>query len=328
MYFTVTVDTEEEWDWFSGWPTGRPQVTNISALPRFHDLCLKYAIRPTYFVDLAVLDDCAARRTMLELARCPKAEIGMHIHPWNTPPVMDARSTAARETFLHNLRDDLIAAKLNKVYTRFAELGLRPTSFRGGRYSSGGEVTRFLQKNGFWADASVLPLTTWPDDGAPDYRRRGLLPGRLPPPESGGTPLWEIPLTLAFSRRPLDLWRRVYEFIENSRLSSLHLIGIAERLRLVRRIWLNFESPLGEHMLDLLPLAIKRGWPHVCFTVHSSSLVAGVGPYTRTRDDEERIYGLIEHVFAYLARGSEFVPVTTTELAHKLESEYHASARN
>lgn len=328
MRFTITVDTEEEWDWASGWPTGRPQVTNIDALPRFQQLCSRYGIRPTYFVDLAVLDDCRAKQTVLEVAGQPGVEVGMHIHPWNTPPIMDARSTTARDTFLHNLRDDLITAKLNRVYRRFNDLGLRPTSFRGGRYSSGGQVTAFLRRHGFWADASVLPLTTWPDDGAPDYRGRGLLPNRLPPAEQGRPPLWEIPLTLAFNRRPLGFWRRCYELIENSWLGKLHLIGIAERLRLIRRIWLNFESPLGEHMLDMLPVARRLGLQHVCFTVHSSSLMAGKGPYTRTAGDEQRIFGLIERVFAKLAASAEFIPVTTTELAQQLEGEYHACARN
>lgn len=328
MLYTVTVDTEEEWDWSAGWPTGRPEVTNIDALPRFQSLCDKYGVRPTYFVDLAVLDDCRARKTVLDVAKDASVEVGMHIHPWNTPPIMDSRATVARDTFLHNLRDDLIAAKLSKVYSRFRELGLRPTSFRGGRYSSGGQVTAFLQRHGFWADASVLPLTTWPDDGAPDYRQRGLLPQRLPPHEPGAQPLWEIPLTLAFNRRPLNLWRRCYELVENSWLGKLRLIGIAERLKLVRKIWLNFESPLGEHMLDLLPIARRLGLAHVCFTVHSSSLMAGKGPYTRTASDEKRIFDLIDRVFAHLSGTSEFVPMTTTELAQRLESQYHACTRN
>src|SRR5690348_13802428 len=93
MRFTVTIDTEEEWDWSAGWPNGRPRVSNIEALPRFQDLCAKYGVRPTYFVDLAVLDDPTASQTILHIAKDRNVEIGMHIHPWNTPPIMDARAT-------------------------------------------------------------------------------------------------------------------------------------------------------------------------------------------------------------------------------------------
>ncbi|HUY91153.1 MAG TPA: hypothetical protein VMV10_20610 [Pirellulales bacterium] len=328
MYFTVTVDTEEEWDWGDGWPTSRPQVTNIQALPRFQQLCARYGARPTYFVNLAVLEDPKACAVILDLASRDDCEIGMHIHPWNTPPILDHRPATARDTFLHNLREDLITAKLTSVYNRFLELGLRPTSFRGGRYSSGGQVTQFLQDHGFKVDASVLPMTTWPDDGAPDYRRRDLLPRRLAPSREGELPLWEIPLTLGFTRKPLAFWRRWYEAIEASWLSKLRLIGIGERLGIVRRVWLNFESPLGEHMLKFLPLLRKMQVPCACFTVHSSSLVAGPGPYTRTSQDEDRIFRQITGAFQWVATNADFIPTTMTDLAHQLEGEYHACTRN
>src|SRR5437868_5336274 len=86
-HYLVTIDTEEEWDWSAGWPTGQPSVTNIRALPKFQRLCSDYGIRPTYFTDLAVLSDEVARQTLLEVSACPGVEIGMHIHPWNTPPL-------------------------------------------------------------------------------------------------------------------------------------------------------------------------------------------------------------------------------------------------
>lgn len=328
MYVTVTIDTEEEWDWAAGWPTGRPEVTNIQALPRFQDLCERYGIRPTYFVDLAVLDDVGARPVILDLASRDDVEIGMHIHPWNTPPIVNAGPVAARETFLHNLPQDLIRAKLASVYGRFRELGLRPTSFRGGRYSSGGPVTDFLRDRGFCADASVLPRTTWPDEGAPDYRHRDMLPRRLAPRREGEQPLWEIPLTLGFTRKPATFWRRFYELVESSLLGRLRLIGIAEQLGIVRKVWLNFESPLGEHMLDFVRVLQDVQLPAICFTLHSSSLVAGKGPYTRTQTDENRLFQKIETAFRWLTESAGFSPLTMSEVAHKLEGEYHACTRD
>ena len=328
MYFTVTVDTEEEWDWSAGWPTGRPKVSNIVRLPRFQELCAQYGVLPTYFADLAVLEDSDSCKVILELASRDDVEIGMHIHPWNTPPILDHRPVTARETFLHNLRADLIAAKLSTVHDRFLELGLRPTSFRGGRYSSGGQVTEFLHDHGFCADASVLPLTTWPDDGAPDYRQRDLLPRRLAPRREGEHALWEIPLTLGFTRKPLQFWRRCYEAIENSWLSKLRVIGIAERLRIVRKVWLNFESPLSENLFEFLPLLQAMQLPAICFTIHSSSLAAGKGPYTLDEADEIRLFQRMENVFRRLAESRDFLPITMTELARQLEGEYHARTRN
>jgi hypothetical protein len=328
MYFTVTVDTEEEWDWQSGCPTGATQTTNVARLPKFQELCTKYGVAPTYFVNRAVLEDPRSQAVVQELAARPDVEIGMHVHPWNSPPIVTPDPIPERETFLANLPADVVRDKLAGVYERFAAIGLRPTSFRGGRYSSGGAVYDFLRERGFLVDASVLPFTDWPYDGAPDYRRRDLEPVRLPPRHSGERPLWEIPLTLAFTRKPFFLWSRLFRSIERSWLGTLHLIGIAERLGVVRKVWLNFEDPLGERMESFLPRLAKWAVPCICFTVHSSSLVAAKGPYTKTPADERRIFDHIERVFAALQAASVFLPTTMTNLARHLETQYHARSRN
>src|SRR5262245_29085545 len=138
--YTLTVDTEEEWDWSSGWPIDNLSTANIACLPRFQEICSRHGAAVTYFTDYAVLDNARARDILLDIARQPRVEIGMHIHPWNTPPLLHRGSVAARETFLHNLPPEVIRAKLTSVYDRFQEVGLTPTSFRGGRYSSGGVI--------------------------------------------------------------------------------------------------------------------------------------------------------------------------------------------
>src|SRR5690606_11838247 len=115
--------------------------------------------------------------------------------------------SAARASFLHNHRAEIARAKLETVYGAFRTAGIVPTSFRGGRYSSGGAIHDFLFEHGFVADCSVVPYTTWNDDGAPDFRDRDLFPVRLPSRE-GCLPLWEIPLSLGFSRSPFGFWAR------------------------------------------------------------------------------------------------------------------------
>jgi hypothetical protein len=326
--YSITIDTEEEWDWGRGWPVADLSVTNVLRLPRFQDLCARYGAATTYFTNLAVLEDDPAREVLLDLAGRERVEIGLHIHPWNTPPLDPAEPVTARQTFLHNLAPDVIAAKLGSVYTAFAKHGLRPTSFRGGRYSSGGAVHEFLRARGFLADASVVPYTTWDDDGAPDYRDRDLSPRRLPSRSPGEAPLWEVPLTLAFSRRPYALWHRCYELVQRTWLRRLRLIGLAERLGVVRQVWLNFEDSLGGNVLAFLEKLRRRALPCICFTVHSSSLVAGPGPYTRTEADEGRMLSRVEEVLKTLSAWPEFRPATVTEVARQLEDDYHARSRN
>lgn len=320
--YTVTVDTEEEWDWDAGWPTDNLAVTNIACLPDFQQRCARHGAAVTYFTNYAVMNDAVARETMRTLAQQPGVEVGMHIHPWNTPPLDYQGPVAARETFIHNLPAELAVAKLKTVYERFRDIGLTPTSFRGGRYSSGPVMHRFLQTHGFVADASVVPYTTWADDGAPDYRHRTVFPARLPPAGPDGPALWEIPLSYGFTRRPFAFWGSVYHQVERSALRHLRLLGLADRLGLVRKAWLNLESPLSGNMLVFLRQLQRMGVPCVNFTLHSSSLVPGGSPYTRTPADRERLLARIDEVLAALAQWQEFQPATMTETAAHLEREY------
>src|SRR5688572_14426867 len=101
--YTVTIDTEEEWDWDGGWPVERLAVTSARALPKFQALCAKFGVRPTYFTNLAILQNDKSRATLQEVAKNDGVEIGMHIHPWNTPPLAGNITVTPRATFLRNL---------------------------------------------------------------------------------------------------------------------------------------------------------------------------------------------------------------------------------
>lgn len=358
-FYTITVDTEEEWDWASGYPTHGDSVRNIEALPRFQEFCDRFDARVTYFVNHAVLADEAAAATITDLARHPHVEIGFHIHPWNTPPLADADAVPARESFLHNLPRVEAIAKLDTVLQAFGHRGLAPTSFRGGRYSTCDWIQDHLYQHGCIADASVVPFTTWSDDGAPDFRHRDPLPRRRkmrgPPgtarqgtgegqrpvsPEAPPTSqpadgsaeadsfgMWEIPLTLGFTRGRWRFWRRFYELGERPPLRQLRCIGIAERVW-VRRVWLNLEHPLGESVEAFLPVVRQAELPCINFTMHSSSLVPGLNPYVRTDSDLENLYRRLETCLSQLGAWPEFQPATVTDVARQLESEFHARPGN
>jgi hypothetical protein len=319
-FYTLTIDTEEEWDWHSGWPVSGYGVENIQALPRFQQLCDRYGAAPTYFTAYSVLQDARARAVIQELAGRANVEIGLHIHPWNTPPLPER--VTARETFLHNLPVELIHAKLQAVYDAHAAAGLRPTSYRGGRYATSPAIQDWLRTHGFCADASAVSYTTWPDDGAPDYRWRTPEPLRRP----GEPPLWELPLTRGFTRFPFSFWQRCYDGVEHSGLRRLRLIGIAERLGVVRKIWLNFEQHAANELLFFLRVLRNRELPYVCLTLHSSSLCAGMSPYTRTAADEADLYDRLETVLRCLSEWG-FRPATVSNVARRLEMD-HASSRH
>jgi hypothetical protein len=234
----------------------------------------------------------------------------------------------AYESFLANLPAEQIKAKLASVCDMFADAGLQPRSFRGGRYSSGGLIHEFLQDEGFVADSSIVPYTTWQDPGAPDFRDQGIAPSRIAPAAADKPALWQIPLTVGFTRTHFDFCARWYNRIKYSPLSHLRLIGLAERLGLCKRIWLNFDfTPAGE-MLELLGVVRAMDLPYVCLTIHTSSLMAGGNPYSQTAEDVKRLHANVDEVFGVIGRWDEFEPVTISELAGKLEANHHARDRH
>lgn len=323
--FTITVDTEEEWDWHSGYPTDSTAVSNIRAIPSFQDACERHDARVTYFVNHTVLANNEAASIIRDTAQRPGVEIGLHIHPWNSPPLADREYVDERESFLHNLPKEIALRKLDEVVKTFESNGLTPTSYRGGRYSSSDWIQAYLHSIGCVADASFVPFTTWVDDGAPDYRQRGLEPVRRT--VAGGGHIWEIPLTLAFTKRPWQFWRRFYELGERSPFRQMKMVGITERI-FVKRIWLNLEHALGEESALLLASLRKHKLPCINFTMHSSSLVPGLNPYIRTTDDLERLYARLDSVLTLLGEWQEFEPATVTEVAHYLEDKHHACFRD
>ncbi|WP_145354520.1 polysaccharide deacetylase family protein [Roseimaritima multifibrata] len=324
--YTITVDTEEEWDWSSGYPTHSRSVQNIKALPAFQEACDGFGAKVTYFVNHAVLDNPQAAAVIRQLASRSNVEIGFHIHSWNTPPLADKAEESVRNSFLQNLPRDQAIAKLDSVLDAFHACDLKPTSFRGGRYSTSDWIQEYLHSHGFIADASILPFTTWPDDGAPDFRDRNLMPRRRSIKE-GAAGMWEIPLTLAYTRKPWSFWQKFYQVGEFAPLRQLRCIGIAERL-FVKRIWLNLEHPLGEFANRLLPVLRREQLPCINFTMHSSSLVPGLNAYTKTDADLSRLYRRLASSLEQLGQWPEFQSATVTEVAQKLESQYDARSRN
>lgn len=325
--YTMTLDTEEEWAGEANFPVRHYTLDNIQALPRFEDACSRHGVRPTCFTNWAVLNDPRSRDVILALHEKPGVEIAMHVHPWNTPPIVD-EDPPGRDTFLANLPDDQVLAKLESTWRIFKSCGITPRTFRGGRYSTGSVAQTFLRDKRFLADASVVPWTHFPVDGSPDFRDRGLLPVRLPPRHEGDAAMWEIPLTRGFTRRDMEGWARRYRAIEYSWLSKFRLIGLMEKFNLVRRVWLNFDHTPASEMLPMLEVLRGMDLPCICFTAHSSSLMRGKNPYVVTAADEERMWSSIDRVFSTLSGWQEFRPATVSQVAEELEAQHDASSWN
>jgi hypothetical protein len=320
--YCVTVDTEEEWDWASGYPTARPTVANVQHLPRLQEVCERHGAAVVYFANHAVLSDPAAVAVIQQLAARPHVEIGLHIHPWNTPPLADTPTVPTRDSFLHTLPEDVIDEKLDATREAFAAAGLTPTSYRGGRYSTSPQIQRYLRDHGFLADASVLPFTTWADVGAMDFRERDPVPVRRDTPAGS---LWELPLTMGYTRRPFAKWDRIVTAANRGLLGAIRTGSVLDRLGVVRKAWLNLENPAFPDPAGFVPVVAAEGLPFACFTLHSSSLLPGGNPYARTPADVDRVLRTTDEALAAAAKAG-WQPATVTQTAKELEAEFRKAA--
>jgi len=305
----VSIDTEED-----NWHRSREGVTvdNIAEVARLGRFLGRLGVRATYFTAYQVAIEPRAVETLREVCADGSAEIGAHLHPWNTPPLAEA--FVPRNSMLKNLPAELQAAKLRKLTGALEEAFDRtPRVFRAGRYGLGRETVGALLACGYCVDSSVSPFVSLEgvDDGptfvgAPmDVYR--LAPGRdvrRPAPDG---PMLEIPLSYGYSRGPFTLWDPVRRLLEAPPFSWLHLAGVATRLGVVRRISLSPELASVADMLTLSRLLLEHGVRHLHLSWQSPSLTPGLSPFAATAADVERLYASVE---AYLEGLSRMTPVT------------------
>src|SRR5512133_168456 len=158
----MTIDTEGD----NQWDHGRGlTVENLRSVPRFQELCKKYGIRPTYLVTSEVCEDSFAREIFSDYIDNDEAEIGAHLHPWTTPPFQNKegyRFNDKNHAFANELPEDLLANKLRYLTDQIGTaFGVRPTSFRSGRYGFNENVAKILVNNEYLVDSSVTPYISW-----------------------------------------------------------------------------------------------------------------------------------------------------------------------
>jgi hypothetical protein len=300
----VSLDTEED-----NWGRSRNGVTvkNIHALPRQAALFDRMGIRPTYFTTYQVVRDPQALAILKDLSAGGRAEIGAHLHPWNAPPLDE--TLVPRNSMMKNLPAPLQRAKLERLTEALQEgFGARPTTFRAGRYGLGRESVAALIATGYRVDSSVKPYfdLRGMDDG-PSFVGAPIAPYYLAPDREVTQPadrgvLVELPLSCGFSRGPFHFWDPARRALEARPWRSLHLVGIAARTGIVRRLTLSPElTPLAD-MLTLARRLLEHGARHLQLSWHTPTLVPGLSPFTKTPADVERLYGSVAGFVDGLAR--------------------------
>ncbi len=193
MQLVISIDVEEEGLFFGHYPRTPPGVTNVAALSRLAFIPREFGFPLTLLVSYQVARDPDACRVLAGWRDQYGAEIGVHLHPWNTPPFADLPDPEpiGSEKLPRALLRDKFANLLSQVRTGLA---VTPRSFRMGRFDAGPRIFSLLPEFGLEVDSSVAPLTRKNPDPRLFLAPADPFPLREAGPEN--RPLLEVPITM------------------------------------------------------------------------------------------------------------------------------------
>src|SRR5579872_2796709 len=158
--FIVTVDTEGDDIW------SRPRAVtthNAHFLPRFQSLCERYGYRPVYLANYEMVMSEEFVEFARDVLARRAAEIGMHLHAWNSPPLIPLTDDDFHHhPYLFEYPDEVMREKI-KVMTVLLEerFGQPVMSHRAGRFGFDGRYAAMLLEAGYRIDCSVTPGVDW-----------------------------------------------------------------------------------------------------------------------------------------------------------------------
>ena len=297
MKLLITVDTEED-NWASWSATDNP-VENIDRIIPLQELFNRYGAKPTYLISYPVASNPRCVEILKRILEEDKCEIGMHCHPWNTPPVKENEGVDEQDTMLCNIPSDLVYDKLSNLDdTIYKNFGVKALTFRAGRWGFGPAVARALFRLGYRFDTSVTPYVNWEDYNGPDFSEFGPASFKFGPEgierQSENGFLVEIPVTIGILHRSihnLQIWIRT---LRKTLARRVKFDGILKRLTFMNTVWLSPELTRLGDMIQLAKRMKKNNASFLNLAFHSVSLQKGLSPFVKTKEDEFRFMQKIE----------------------------------
>jgi len=315
----ITIDTEE--DHWNNYRRHNNKIKNLEGIPRLQNLFNRYGAIPTYLINYPVVTNAEAMHILLRFLDSGQCDIGMHCHPWNTPPLTEELNH--KNTMLCNLPPSLQRAKLENLHETISRtIGKPSICFRAGRWGFAEETAKCIQDLGYLIDTSVTPYTAWTHIHGPDFSEIAAWPYRFDPDnitlKKNSGSLLEIPASIGFIQKNQKLCARVRKWIINNDLHRYRIyplryriLPIIEKLRILDYRWLSPERNDGCGMTRLANFLINRGHRILNMFFHSTALLPGNMPSIRTQNDLDNFYKDIEIFLKYAVENNMiFLPLS------------------
>jgi hypothetical protein len=291
MYLIVTIDVEED-NW-GKYEVLNPSVSNVKRLTEFQELCNRFGIKPTYMITYPVATNREAINLLRKILDEGKCEIAAQLHPWNTPPFEEVANS--RNSMLCNLPIEIQYKKIESLHAKI--------SFRSGRWAYDQNVAQNIYKMNYKIDSSVTPFTDWSRSHGPDYS--GFFPMAYKDfvnnPGEIDSHIYEVPATIGFLQSNYGICKNIDNLFNNKVLKNLHIRGLLDRLHIVNKIWLSPEISDGREMIQLANSMRKNGYHFLNMFFHSPSLINGLTPFVKTKEEVRELKARIETFFEHSA---------------------------
>ncbi len=311
IMLVFSVDVEEEGLFSGRYAATGNGVSNVAALARLEFLTREFGLPLTLLCTWPVLNDPACARLVRRWQDELGAEIGCHLHPWNTPPLEHPGNTAWTPS--EDMPSELLGAKLDSLVRACQDVsGRAPVSFRMGRFDLGPKVRDLLPGHGLRVDSSIVPLS-W-CAAQPEAFLAPADPYPLLQGEAGRTLVLEAPLTMAATLPGLrtGAWRLA---------QSLGPGAGRWLLRNFQRVAASGPQPVWYPLPSMklgTRLHLLRGGRVVHLFLHSSELQPGAAPHL---PDEAAVERLVARIRAFMLWLREHAQVRGATLSGLLPGE-------
>lgn len=282
-YFLITVDTEGDnlWEYKKGTPIG---TENAKFLPRFQSLCEKYGFKPVYFTNYEMASSnffVDEAKLWMEAGNC---EIGVHLHAWNNPPIVDLPASYGGNPYLIEYSEDIMRQKFDVIYRLLVEqFGIKPKSHRAGRWAMDERYFKILEDYGILVDCSYTPSVDW--SHAMGATMGGCDYSDVPKGVSMIGNVMEVPPTL----------RKMNHALSGSLKHRIRTLLLGDS------VWLRPAMESCNAMKKCANVVSKEAeTDYLEFMVHSSEMMPGGSPYFRTEKAIEKMYQEMEHFFIHI----------------------------
>lgn len=296
--FLITIDTEGD----NLWGNGELTTHNAAFLERFQTLCEHYDFKPCYLTNHEMACDPVFQTFGRDVSGRGTAEIGMHLHAWNSPPAApDIDADGQDKAYLIEYPDAVMKAKIGAMTALLEDtFGVKMRSHRAGRWAFDERYAALLLEFGYQVDCSVTPHVDWSQTlgarhgkGGTDYRnfpRRAYFLDPNDIARAGDSALLEIPMT---TRLKYPAW------VQSIKSGVDRLRG---KQRPVSVSWLRPKRGNADDMIRLADRARAEGADYLEFMLHSSEFMPGGSPTFKDEASIERLYADLEQLFRHLAQ--------------------------